>query len=65
MGQDLAKTDRIVAAMRRHLAASRELEHSLKNFAGLRSLDDFSANIYVIVHTNSVASREFGEHPKQ
>lgn len=61
--QDLAKTELIVGAMRRHLAASRELEHSLKNFVGLRSLDDFSANIYVIVHTNSSATREFGESP--
>lgn len=50
-----------MGAMRRHLAASRELEHSLKNFVGLRSLDDFSANIYVLVHTTSAASREFGE----
>lgn len=61
--QDLAKTELIVGAMRRHLAASRDLEHSLKNTAGLRSLDDFSANIYVIVHTNSSATREFGERP--
>ena len=53
--------DVIVGAMKRYLAANRDLEHSLKNFVGLRSLDEFSANISILVHTTSSASRDFGK----
>ena len=57
--QDLAKTEQVVTSIRRYMAASRELEHSLKCSAALRSIDNFSANIYIVVHTTSAVTREF------
>ena len=52
---------RIIKDMQSYLANQKYLEHSLKNWVGLKSITDYSANVYVIVHTNMQGSREFGK----
>ena len=52
----------MVGAINRWLKANEDLEHSLPTWAGVRSLDNYAVNIFVIAHTGPHATREYGVH---
>jgi len=49
-----------VAAIRAHLAGSRDVDQEMPRWAGITSLDDHAVNIAVRCHTSTKATHEYG-----
>ena len=58
--QDFGKADAIVAAIRAHLAGSRDVDPELPRWAGLTSLEDHAIHVAVRCHTSAKATHEYG-----